>query len=141
VSVVQKEQNSSLIWTLHISTSLYKRARKNLWNRIPRLRILGVYSLVPWNNLSATLESSMSLSRDWVCVLDLLIRCWHRLMVAEDYCVKNTSMDAAKKGFEVYVVEDCTRGVEEASVAQAREELKAAGVNYIHSTQIEEMFS
>jgi nicotinamidase/pyrazinamidase len=62
-------------------------------------------------------------------------------MVAEDYCVKNTSMDAAKKGFEVYVVEDCTRGVEEASIAQAREELKAAGVNYIHSTQIEEMFS
>lgn len=72
VSVVQKEQNSYQIWTLRISTSLYKRARKNLWNHIPHLRIPGDYSLVPWNSLFATLESKTSLSRDWVCFLEPL---------------------------------------------------------------------
>jgi nicotinamidase/pyrazinamidase len=63
------------------------------------------------------------------------------MMVAEDYCVQKTCMDAAEKGFGVYIVEDCTRGVDETTIAQARKDLKAAGVKYIHSTQIEKIFS
>lgn len=64
-----------------------------------------------------------------------------RLIIAEDYCVKSTSVHAAQKGFRTYVVEDCTKGVEEASILRAREELKLAGVEYIHSSDVEKMFS
>jgi nicotinamidase/pyrazinamidase len=31
--------------------------------------------------------------------------------LATDYCVKNTVLDGAKKGFETYVVTDCVKGV------------------------------
>jgi hypothetical protein len=55
--------------------------------------------------------------------------------------VKSTSVHAAKKGFRTFVVGDCTRGVGEESVLRAREELKDVGVEYIHSSQIEKMFS
>ena len=50
-------------------------------------------------------------------------------------------MHAAQKGFKTYVVEDCTKGVEETSILRAREELKLAGVEYIHSSDVETMFS
>ena len=50
-------------------------------------------------------------------------------------------MHAAQKGFKTYVVEDCTKGVEETSILRAREELKLAGVEYIHSSDVEKMFS
>jgi nicotinamidase/pyrazinamidase len=32
--------------------------------------------------------------------------------LATDYCVKNTVLDGAEKGFETYVVTDCVRGVD-----------------------------
>lgn len=31
--------------------------------------------------------------------------------LATDYCVKNTVLDGAAKGFETYVVSDCVKGV------------------------------
>jgi len=86
----------------------------------------------PWGLFPSTLENSLH---------DAGIKHVVVTGLAEDYCVKSTSVDAAKKGFGVYVVEDCTRGVDAASVAQGKKELKDAGVDYIHSTQIEKMFS
>lgn len=86
----------------------------------------------PWGLFPSTLERSLrSAGITHVLVTGL----------AEDYCVKSTSVHAAKKGFATFVVEDCTKGVAEESVKKARKELEEAGVKYIHSSQIKEKIS
>ncbi|MFA6562387.1 MAG: bifunctional nicotinamidase/pyrazinamidase [Verrucomicrobiia bacterium] len=53
--------------------------------------------------------------------------------LATDYCVKWTALDAAKRGFEVWVFADAIRGVEThpGDSARAVAEMKAAGVKMI----------
>lgn len=53
--------------------------------------------------------------------------------LATDYCVKWTALDAAKRGFEVWVLADAIRGVEAqpGDSARAVEEMKNAGVKLI----------
>ncbi|KAJ5174709.1 isochorismatase family hydrolase [Penicillium canariense] len=52
--------------------------------------------------------------------------------LAGDYCVKCTAIDAVKAGFRSWLIEEGTKCVVPAGWAQAKEELRAAGVSVIH---------
>ncbi|HUH77334.1 MAG TPA: bifunctional nicotinamidase/pyrazinamidase [Devosia sp.] len=57
--------------------------------------------------------------------------------LATDFCVAWTAIDAAAGGFDVIVIEDATRGIDTAgSLAQAWDDMAAAGVERIQSTAI-----
>ncbi len=57
--------------------------------------------------------------------------------LALDFCVAWTAMDAAAVGFETYLIEDASRAIDtNGSLARARQDLEAAGVCVIGSTQI-----
>lgn len=57
--------------------------------------------------------------------------------LATDFCVAWTAMDARKSGFEVYVIEDATRGIDiNGSVAAAWKAMTALGVKRIQSSDI-----
>jgi nicotinamidase/pyrazinamidase len=52
--------------------------------------------------------------------------------LATDFCVKWSALDGRKQGFDVYVVEEATRGIDaNGSVAVAWEEMNDAGVQII----------
>jgi len=52
--------------------------------------------------------------------------------LATDFCVKWSALDGRKQGFDVYVVEEATRGIDaNGSVAAAWEEMNDAGVQII----------
>lgn len=52
--------------------------------------------------------------------------------LATDFCVKWTALDGRKEGFEVYVIEDAARGIDQdGSLAQAWDEMNEAGVQVI----------
>lgn len=54
--------------------------------------------------------------------------------LAADFCVKWSALDGRKQGFDVYVVEDATRGIDQdGSLAQAWQEMNEAGVQVISS--------
>ncbi|RJP78922.1 MAG: nicotinamidase [Candidatus Zixiibacteriota bacterium] len=58
--------------------------------------------------------------------------------LATDYCVKNTVLDALKRGFQAVVVEDATRGVNQpaGNVAQALDEMVQQGAEVITAKQL-----
>jgi nicotinamidase/pyrazinamidase len=57
--------------------------------------------------------------------------------LALDFCVAWTAMDAAAAGFETYLIEDASRAIDaNGSLARARQDLDAAGVRVVGSTQI-----
>jgi len=60
------------------------------------------------------------------------------LGLATDFCVKFTALDARRLGFRTVLVEDGTRGVElqPGDVARAVEEMRAAGVEVVRSTEV-----
>ena len=52
--------------------------------------------------------------------------------LAADFCVKWSALDSRKQGFDVFVVEDATRGIDQdGSLAQAWQEMNDAGVQII----------
>lgn len=54
--------------------------------------------------------------------------------LAADFCVKWSAVDGVKQGFDVYVVEDATRGIDaDGSLAAAWEEMNNTGVQIISS--------
>lgn len=54
--------------------------------------------------------------------------------LAADFCVKWSALDGRKEGFEVYVIEDATRGIDQdGSLEQAWEEMNEAGVQIVSS--------
>lgn len=57
------------------------------------------------------------------------------LGLAADYCVKFTALDAIREGFETYLIEDATRGVnlQPGDVEKAIAEMQAAGVHLVQS--------
>jgi nicotinamidase/pyrazinamidase len=56
--------------------------------------------------------------------------------LATEYCVKETALDAARHGYETYVVEDACRGLTSEGVRNAVHELKSAGVGLVHSSML-----
>eukprot|EP00903_Cladosiphon_okamuranus_P000045 g45.t1 len=60
------------------------------------------------------------------------------LGLATDYCVKFTALDALQLGFETYLVEDASRGVNLApgDVDQAVADMRAAGVQVVQSDSL-----
>ncbi|SPO02419.1 related to pyrazinamidase/nicotinamidase [Cephalotrichum gorgonifer] len=51
--------------------------------------------------------------------------------LAGDYCVKRTAVDAAREGFETYVVEEGTRCVDPGAWERVKEELEVEGVRVV----------
>jgi nicotinamidase/pyrazinamidase len=58
--------------------------------------------------------------------------------LALDYCVDATALDAARAGFETYVVEDATRAVFPENSAAKEAGWRAAGVKTISRGEIAE---
>ena len=56
--------------------------------------------------------------------------------LALDYCVGNTALDACKAGFEVYVIMDCTKPVNQETGDKMIEEFQKRGVHMIESSDI-----
>jgi nicotinamidase/pyrazinamidase len=57
--------------------------------------------------------------------------------LATDFCVAWTAMDARRAGFETYVVEDASRGIDvDGSLAKAWADMKAAGAHRISVAEI-----
>jgi nicotinamidase/pyrazinamidase len=57
--------------------------------------------------------------------------------LATDFCVAWTSLDAVKAGFETYMIEDASRGIDAmGSLSIALRNMDAAGVKRIKSTAI-----
>jgi nicotinamidase/pyrazinamidase len=57
--------------------------------------------------------------------------------LATDFCVAWTALDARKAGFETYVIEDASRGIDAlGSMAAAIRNMDAAGVKRIQSAAI-----
>lgn len=57
--------------------------------------------------------------------------------LATDFCVAWSAVDARKDGFEVFVIEDATRGIDaNGSLAKAWADMKKAGVHRIQSTDL-----
>ena len=55
-----------------------------------------------------------------------------------EYCVKETALDAQKRGFSTYVIKDAVEGVrlKKGDVERAFEEMKKAGVRLISSSEV-----
>ena len=57
--------------------------------------------------------------------------------LATDFCVAWTALDARKLGFNVYVIEDATRGIDlNGSLAAAWKQMTEAGVKRIQSGDV-----
>jgi len=58
--------------------------------------------------------------------------------LATDYCVKHSALDAVRKNFNTYVVEDAIKGVNLpiGNAQKAIDEMKAAGVEFILADQL-----
>jgi len=60
--------------------------------------------------------------------------------LAADFCVKWSAVDGRKEGFDVYVVEDATRGIDQdGSLAAAWSEMNDAGVQIVSADAAETM--
>jgi nicotinamidase/pyrazinamidase len=55
-----------------------------------------------------------------------------------EYCVKETALDAIKRGFTTYVVREAVKGVEieEGDVEHAFDEMKSAGVRVVSASEV-----
>ena len=96
----------------------------------------------PWGLFPSKLEQSLKdagITDVFIVGLGSLLF-GSELMIAEDYCVKSTALDAKERGFRTVVVEDCTRGVAPDSTESARKELKDRGVEYMHSSDVKTLF-
>jgi len=60
------------------------------------------------------------------------------LGLATDYCVKFTALDARQLGFNVFLIEDASRGVDlnPGDVTRALEEMKKAGITIVQSAEV-----
>ena len=57
--------------------------------------------------------------------------------LATDYCVRATALDALAEGFEVFLLQDPCRGVGEESTTAALAELRAKGVQFVSTVELE----
>jgi nicotinamidase/pyrazinamidase len=58
--------------------------------------------------------------------------------IATEYCVKESALDAVKRGFSAYVIKDAVEGVKlkEGDVERAFQEMEEAGVKVISSAEV-----
>jgi nicotinamidase-related amidase len=56
--------------------------------------------------------------------------------LAYDYCVGSTALDSKRKGFDTYVVTDCTKSVNILTGNEMTEKLLKLGVKFIDSSTI-----
>ena len=57
--------------------------------------------------------------------------------LATDFCVGYSAIDAAREGFEVYVIEDACRAIDlDGSLDRSKQEMRDAGVHLIDSTAL-----
>lgn len=58
--------------------------------------------------------------------------------IATEYCVRESALDAVKRGFTTYVIKDAVEGVrlKEGDVERAFEEMEKAGVRLISSSEV-----
>jgi nicotinamidase/pyrazinamidase len=57
--------------------------------------------------------------------------------LATDFCVAWSALDGRKLGFEVTVIDDACRAIDVGgSLARAQQDMRAAGVNFAHSSAI-----
>ena len=54
--------------------------------------------------------------------------------LAFDHCVNFTAQDAVRKGFEVVIVRDLTRGIAEESIKSSMEQMSSMGVRFVNSS-------
>jgi nicotinamidase/pyrazinamidase len=61
--------------------------------------------------------------------------------LATDYCVKFTALDAISLGFETYLIEDASKGVDlnEGDVKKAIQDMKKAGIKVMQSKEIADL--
>lgn len=61
--------------------------------------------------------------------------------LAEDVCVSFTAQDARRLGFETFVIQDATRGVDipEGNLEEARQTMREKGVKRVSSQEVQEM--
>jgi nicotinamidase/pyrazinamidase len=59
--------------------------------------------------------------------------------LATDYCVKHTALDAIDLGFDVYLIEDASRGVElhAGDVRRAVDEMREVGVKVVRMDELD----
>ncbi|KAI1765636.1 pyrazinamidase/nicotinamidase [Hypoxylon sp. FL1150] len=51
--------------------------------------------------------------------------------LAADFCVKNAVIDAAKEGFNTFLVEECTRAVDTSTWPKCKKEIEASGAKVV----------
>ena len=58
--------------------------------------------------------------------------------IATEYCVKESALDALKKGFSTYIITDAVQGIQvhEGDVEKALQDMKTAGVKVISSDDV-----
>ncbi len=57
--------------------------------------------------------------------------------LATDFCVHWSVVDGRKQGFEIYVIEDATKGIDtNGSMADAMNKMRDAGARFIHSKEV-----
>ncbi|MFL4994575.1 MAG: nicotinamidase [Microvirga sp.] len=70
----------------------------------------------------------------------LVERGFHRVYcagLATDFCVAWTALDARHAGFETYVIEDATRGIDQdGSMDRACAEMRAAGIRFVTTGEL-----
>ena len=58
--------------------------------------------------------------------------------LATDFCVAYSALDARREGFDVFLLDDASRAIDlDGSLANARQELRNAGVERLDSAQLE----
>ncbi|MEX0609822.1 MAG: bifunctional nicotinamidase/pyrazinamidase [Balneolaceae bacterium] len=61
--------------------------------------------------------------------------------LATDFCVKWSALDAIKKGYKIYIVEDAVSGIDiDNSVQKSIDEMKDSGVLFLHSSEVHRYF-
>jgi nicotinamidase/pyrazinamidase len=56
--------------------------------------------------------------------------------LATEYCVKATALDAVKKGFVVYIIEEGVAGIKPEDIERSIKEMEREGVNFISELTI-----
>lgn len=56
--------------------------------------------------------------------------------LATEYCVKATAMDALKNGFDVYIIREATKGLNDFDVEKALEEMASTGIKIISYKEV-----